>query len=132
MSAHFAALFEPWPVMGSFRTVASAIPRTCLPDGRAATGFRTTGGSEPGGISFLSGSAIFVQRSASQGKYVSRIHFDLARCCCGVFTSLQQSIGPTGIPSKTMISHGPVVVSAGNTKYSPTPGMRLKQTVAYG
>jgi hypothetical protein len=27
-----------------------------------------------------------------------------------------------------MISHGPVVVSAGKTKYSPTSGIRLKQT----
>ena len=43
-------------------------------------------------------------------------------------TSSQQSIGPPGTPSKTMISHGPVVVSAGKTKYSPTPGIRLKQT----
>ena len=40
----------------------------------------------------------------------------------------QQSIGPPGMPSNTMISHGPVVVSDGKTKYSPTPGMRLKQT----
>ncbi|MCY1382410.1 hypothetical protein D9M69_704320 [compost metagenome] len=51
-----------------------------------------------------------------------------ARCSCGVFTSSQQSIGPPGTPSNTMISHGPLVVSAGNTKYSPTPGMRLKLT----
>ena len=27
-----------------------------------------------------------------------------------------------------MISHSPVVVSAGKTKYSPTPGQRLKHT----
>ena len=68
------------------------------------------------------------QRSASQGMNVSRIHFDFARCSSGVVTSPQQSIGPPGTPSKTMISHGPVVVSAGKTKYSPTPGTRLKQT----
>ncbi len=59
---------------------------------------------------------------------VSRIHFDFARCSSCVVTSPQQSIGPPGMPSKTMISHGPEVVSAGKTKYSPTVGMRLKQT----
>jgi hypothetical protein len=42
--------------------------------------------------------------------------------------SSQQSIGPPGMPSKTMISHGPEVVRAGKTKYSPTPGTMLKQT----
>ena len=72
------------------------------------------------------------QRSASQGRKVSRIHWLRARCSCGVFTSSQQSIGPPGTPSNTMISHGPVVVSAGNTKYSPTPGTRLKHTRVQG
>ncbi len=43
-------------------------------------------------------------------------------------TSSQQSIGPPGMPSKTMISQGPLVVRAGKTKYSPTSGIRLKQT----
>ena len=55
-----------------------------------------------------------------------------ARCSRGVVTSAQQSIGPPGTPSNTMMSQGPVVVSAGNTKYSPTPGIRLKLTRAYG
>lgn len=55
---------------------------------------------------------------------------DLARCSAGVVTSPQVSIGPPGTPSNTMISHSPLVVSAGNTKYSPTPGIRLKQTAA--
>ena len=68
------------------------------------------------------------QRSASHGMKVSRIHFDFAKCSAGVVTSPQQSIGPPGMPSKTMISHAPVVVSAGKTKYSPTVGIRLKQT----
>ena len=45
--------------------------------------------------------------------------------------SSQQSIGPPGMPSKTMISQVPVVVSAGKTKYSPTSGIRLKQTALY-
>ncbi len=62
---------------------------------------------------------------------VSRIHFDFARCSAGVVTSPQQSMGPPGTPSKTMISQGPVVVSAGKTKYSPTVGTRLKQTADY-
>jgi hypothetical protein len=68
------------------------------------------------------------QRSASHGRKVSRIRREVSRCCCGVVTSPQQSIGPPGMPSKTMISHGPVVVSAGKTKYSPTVGITLKQT----
>ena len=44
----------------------------------------------------------------------------------------QQSIGPPGMPSKTMISHGPVVVRAGKTKYSPTSGAMLKDTRVNG
>ena len=68
------------------------------------------------------------QRSASHGMNVSRIHRDFARCSPGVVTSPQQSIGPPGTPSKTMISQEPDVVSAGKTKYSPTVGTRLKQT----
>jgi len=59
---------------------------------------------------------------------LSRTHRLLARCSAGVRTSAQQSIGPPGTPSNTMISQGPVMVSAGKTKYSPTPGIRLKQT----
>ena len=73
-------------------------------------------------------SSIERQRSASHGMNVSRIHLDFARCSAGVVTSPQQSIGPPGTPSKTMISQSPLVVSAGKTKYSPTPGMMLKQT----
>ena len=49
----------------------------------------------------------------------------------GVRTSSQWSIGPFGMPSNTMISQGPVVARAGNTKYSPTPGTRLKDTAEY-
>ena len=37
-------------------------------------------------------------------------------------------MGPPGMPSNTMISHGPVVVKAGKTKYSPTVGAILKAT----
>ena len=62
---------------------------------------------------------------------VSRIHFDFARCSAAVVTPPQQSIGPPGMPSKTMISQSPVVVSAGKTKYSPTVGIRLKATAEY-
>src|ERR1700693_4588754 len=47
-------------------------------------------------------------------------------------TSFQQSIGPPGTPSNTMISQGPVVVRAGKTKYSPTPGTRLNDTAVKG
>lgn len=42
--------------------------------------------------------------------------------------SFQQSIGPPGMPSNTMMSQGPFTVSAGKTKYSPTVGIRLKLT----
>lgn len=77
-------------------------------------------------------SATFRQRSASQGTKVLRIQRLFSRCCSGVFTSPQQSIGPPGMPSNTMISHGPVVVSEGKTKYSPTVGIRLKETAENG
>src|SRR5947208_3279301 len=55
-----------------------------------------------------------------------------ARCPAGVSTCDQPSIGPPGTPSNTIISQGPLVVSAGKTKYSPTFGIRLKHTAAYG
>ncbi len=51
-----------------------------------------------------------------------------ARCCSGERASAQRSIGPPGMPSNTMISQGPDSVRAGKTKYSPMPGIRLKQT----
>ena len=73
-------------------------------------------------------SATLRQRSPSQGMKVLRIQRLFSRCCAGVLTSPQQSIGPPGMPSNTMISHGPVVVSDGNTKYSPTVGIKLKDT----
>ena len=76
-------------------------------------------------------SSTLPQRSASHGMNVSRTHFDFSRCSCGVVTSPKQSIGPPGMPSNTMISHSPVVVSAGKTKYSPTVGMRLNATAEY-
>ncbi|SLJ82440.1 Uncharacterised protein [Mycobacteroides abscessus subsp. abscessus] len=47
-------------------------------------------------------------------------------------TPSKQSIGPPGTPSMTMISQGPVVVSAGNTKYSPMPGIMLNDTAENG
>ncbi|KLR58666.1 hypothetical protein OX89_05840 [Diaphorobacter sp. J5-51] len=51
-----------------------------------------------------------------------------ARCSFGEAMLRQQSIGPPGRPSNTMMSHGPVVVSPGKTKYSPTPGITLNDT----
>ncbi len=123
-----AALFEPWPVIGSLSMIASASPSTSAPDGSSATGLRTVGGKRPARMPFSSVSSTERQRSASQGRNVSRIHFERWRCSCGVETSPQQSIGPPGTPSKTMISQGPLVVRAGKTKYSPTVGIRLKQT----
>src|SRR5205085_8812043 len=62
----------------------------------------------------------------------SNTHLLIAKCCSGVFPSLQQSMGPPGTPSKTVISHGPVMVRAGNTKYSPTPGIKLNDTAVMG
>src|SRR5260370_260497 len=91
-------------------------------------GLRTIGGTLPARIPVSSVSSMSRQRSPSSGMNVSRIHLLLARCSSGVRTSLQQSIGPPGTPSNTMISQGPVVVSAGKTKYSPTPGTRLNDT----
>ena len=49
----------------------------------------------------------------------------------GWSTSFQQSIGPPGMPSNTMMSQAPLLVSAGKTKYSPTVGMRLKLTAEW-
>ncbi|MDT4873718.1 hypothetical protein FQZ97_1089770 [compost metagenome] len=132
MSAHLAALLEPCPVIGSLSTTTSARPSTLRPEGKVATGLRTVGAKRPARMPLSSVSSMSLQRSASHGVKVSRIHWLRARCSCGVFTSDQQSIGPPGTPSNTMISQGPVVVSAGNTKYSPTPGIRLKHTRAYG
>ena len=109
-------------------STASAIPSTGRPEGSRPTGLRTVGAKRPARMPRSSVSSISPQRSASHGRNVSRIHLDFARCSAGVETSLQQSIGPPGTPSKTMISQGPPVVSAGKTKYSPTPGIRLKQT----
>src|SRR5207248_2959663 len=112
-AAALLALFEPWPVIGSFSTTASASPSTSAPDGSSPTGFRTVGGKRPARIPLSSVSSTSWQRSASHGRNVSRIHLLLARCSAGAETSPQQSIGPPGTPSKTMISHSPVVVSAG-------------------
>ena len=68
------------------------------------------------------------QRAPSHGRKVSRIHFDLARCCSGdldVAPAIHRA-------ARNALEHhdlaGPVVVSAGNTKYSPTVGIKLKQT----
>ena len=118
--------------MGSLSTTTSPMPSTLRPDGSVATGLRTVGAKRPARMPLSSVSAMSRQRSASQGTKVSRIQRLRSRCCSGVFTSPQQSMGPPGTPSNTMISQGPVVVSAGNTKYSPTPGTRLKDTAENG
>src|ERR1700722_19071308 len=104
------------------------MPNTALPEGSRAIGLRTVGAKRPDRMPLSSVSVQFLARSASQGRKVLRIHLDFSRCLSGDVTSPQQSIGPPGTPSSTMISHGPVVVSDGKTKYSPTPGMRLKAT----
>src|SRR5437588_8279998 len=132
MAAALLAVLEPWPVMGSFVTTTSAIPSASPPEGSLQIGFRTVGGNLPARTPLSSVSSTLWQRSASSGMNVSKIHLLLARCCSGVFTSCQQSIGPPGTPSKTMISHEPVVVSAGKTKYSPTPGTKLNDTAVNG
>src|SRR5437016_7427983 len=132
MVAALLAVFEPWPVMGSLVVTTSAIPNASPPEGSLQIGFRTVGANLPARIPLSSVSSTLWQRSASNGMKVSKTHLLLVRCCSGVFTSFQQSIGPPGTPSKTMISHGPVVVSAGNTKYSPTPGIKLNDTAVNG
>lgn len=123
-----AALLAPCPVIGSLSTTTSPTPSTRAPDGRVATGCRTTGAKRPDSTPSSSVSSTSAHRSASHGRKVSSTRLLLARCSAGVRTSAQQSMGPPGTPSNTMISHGPDRVSAGKTKYSPTPGTRLKQT----
>src|SRR5207253_2793862 len=130
MLAALLAVFEPCPVTGSLVATTSAMPSARPPDS-LQIGLRTVGGNLPTRIPLLSVSSTFRHRSASQGRRVSRIFLLRARCSAGVFTFDQQSIGPPGTPSNTIISHAPLVVSAGKTKYSPTFGIRLKHTAAY-
>ncbi len=118
--------------MGSLRTTTSAIPMARRPEGSLQTGSRTIGANLPASVPISSVSSISRHRSASQGRNFCRISLLRRRCCPGVLTSPQQSIGPPGTPSNTIISHGPDVVSAGNTKYSPTPGIRLNATAVKG
>ena len=94
-------------MIGSLRSTASAIPSTGRPEGSRPTGLRTVGAKRPERMPRSSVSSIAPQRSASHGMKVSRIHFDFARWSAGVETSAQQSIGPPGTPSKTMISQVP-------------------------
>ena len=61
--------------------------KTGLPEGSVPTGLRTVGGKRPARMPLGSVSSTSWQRSASHGKNVSRIHFDLARCSSGVDTS---------------------------------------------
>src|SRR5712692_7693806 len=132
MLAALLAVFEPCPVMGSLVATTSAMPSASPPEGSLQIGLRTVGGNLPARIPLLSVSTTLRQRSASSGVKVSRTHLLLARCFSGVLTSFQQSIGPPGTPSNTMISQVPVAVSAGKTKYSPTPGTRLNETAVKG
>src|SRR6266581_3199394 len=132
MLAALLAVFEPCPVIGSLVATTSAMPSARPPEGSLQIGLRTVGGNLPTRIPLSSVNSTLRQRSPSSGMNVSRIHLLLARCSSGVLTLFQQSIGPPGTPSKTMISHPPVVVSAGNTKYSPTSGTKLKDTAVNG
>src|SRR2546426_6126295 len=131
MLAALLAVFEPCPVIGSLVATTSAMPSAKPPEDSLQIGLRTVGGNLPTRIPLSSVSSTFRQRSPSSGMKVSRTHLLLARCSSELFT-FQQSIGPPGTPSNTMISHTPVVVSAGKTKYSPTPGTRLNDTAVKG
>src|SRR5262249_26978502 len=130
-AAHLLALFDPWPVMGSLRHTTSAIPNTQRPDGSLAIGWRTVGAKRPESTPLESVSVTDLARAYSQGRKRCNNSRLFRRCASRDLTSRQQSIGPPGTPSYTMISQGPLVVSAGKTKYSPTPGMMLKQTAEY-
>src|ERR1700730_14255935 len=132
MLAALLAGVAPCPVMGSLVAATSPMPSASPPEGSLQIGLRTIGGNLPARIPLLSVSSTLRQRSPSSGMRVSRTHLLLAKCSSGVLTSFQQSMGPPGTPSNTIISHGPVVVSAGNTKYSPTPGTRLNDTAVKG
>src|SRR6266550_4057330 len=132
MLAALLAVFEPCPVIGSLVATTSAMPNARPPEGSLQIGLRTVGGNLPARIPFLSVSSTLRQRSPSSGMKASRTHLLLAKCSSGLLTSFQQSMGPLGTPSNTMISHVPVVVSAGKTKYSPTPGTRLNDTAVKG
>ena len=65
--AALEALLEPWPVIGSLSTTASAMPRMIAPDGSRAIGLRTVGGKRPARMPLSSVSLAIAQRSASQG-----------------------------------------------------------------
>ena len=54
-AAALLALFEPWPVIGSLSTTASASPSTSAPDGSSPTGLRTVGGNRPARTPFVVG-----------------------------------------------------------------------------
>src|SRR5947208_14018945 len=125
MLAALLAVFEPCPVTGSLVATTSAMPSARPPEDSLQIGLRTVGGNLPTRIPLLSVSSTFRQRSPSRGMKVSQTHLLLARCSSELFTSFQQSIGPPGPPSDTMIPQLPVVLSAGSTSYSPTPGPRL-------
>src|SRR6516164_11841207 len=132
MLAALLAVFEPCPVIGSLVATTSPIASASPYEPSLQIGLRTTGGNLPTRIPLLSVSSTLRQRSPSSGMKVSRTHLLLAKCSSGVLISFQQSMGPPGTPSNTIISHGPVVVSAGNTKYSPTPGTKLNDTAVKG
>src|SRR5712692_3829135 len=97
--------------MGSFRTTTSPMPMARRPEGSLQMGLRTHGGNLPVRTPLSSVNSMLGQRSASQGMNFCNISLLRWRCCCGVFTSCQQSIGPPGTPSKTIISHGPLTVN---------------------
>src|SRR5256884_9836573 len=132
MLAALLAVFEPCPVIGSLVATTSAMPSVRPPEDSLQIGLRTVGGNLPTRIPLLSVSSTLRQRSPSSGMKGSRTHLLLAKCSSGVLTSFQQSMGPPGTPSNTMISQGPVVVRAGHTKYSPTPGTRMHDTAVHG
>src|SRR5205807_782152 len=105
MLAALLAEFEPYPVIGSLVATTSAMPSVRPPEDSLQIGLRTVGGNLPTRIPLLSVSSTLRQRSPSSGIKVSKTHLLSARCSSELFTSLQQSIGPPGTPSNTMISH---------------------------
>ena len=98
------------------------MPMTDRPPGSVPTAERITGVMRPRSTAPGSLSTEPAKRGYSWGKCSRRIPSDMARCSSAVLTESQQSMGPPGRPSKTIIWHGPSVLSPGKVKNSPTPG----------
>jgi hypothetical protein len=68
MLAPLEALFEPWPVIGSFSTSTSPMPSTVRPEGSTPIALRTVGVTRPNRMPLSSVRRMSLKRGASHGK----------------------------------------------------------------